>query len=75
MGSSKIVVASELLVEECGIQFPDQGWNPGLLHCAHRALATGPPGKSPFNPFLVYSPHPRAESSQAFSPNIILISM
>ena len=30
-----------------GIQFPDQGWNPGLLHWVRRVLATGPPG-SPY---------------------------
>ena len=33
-------------VVACGIQFPDQGWNPGPLLLEHRALATGPTGKS-----------------------------
>ena len=31
----------------CGIQFPDEGLNPGPLHQEHAVLATGPPGKSP----------------------------
>ena len=26
--------------------FPDQGWNPDLMHWEYRVLATGPPGKS-----------------------------
>ena len=30
-----------------GIQFPDQGSNPGPLHRELGVLATGPPGKSP----------------------------
>ena len=30
-----------------GIQFPNWGSNPGLLHWKHRILATRPPGKSP----------------------------
>ena len=34
------------LVATCGIQFPDQGSNPGSLHCECRVLATGQPGKS-----------------------------
>ena len=29
----------------CGIQFPDQGSNPGPLHWELGVLATGPPGK------------------------------
>ena len=29
-----LAVASALLVAACGIWFPDQGSNPGLLHCA-----------------------------------------
>ena len=33
------------LAAACGIYFPDQGWNLGLLPWEHRALATGPPGK------------------------------
>ena len=42
-----LVMACELLVAACGIQFPDQGLNPGPLHWEHGALATGPPGKFP----------------------------
>ena len=34
------------LVAICGIYFPNQGTNPGPLHCEHRVLASGPPGKS-----------------------------
>ena len=34
------------LVVACGIQFPDQGSNPGPLHWEHGVPATGPPGKS-----------------------------
>ena len=30
----------------CGMQFLDQGLNPGPLHWEYRALATGPPEKS-----------------------------
>ena len=30
----------------CGIQFPDQGSNPGPLHWEHGVLSTVPPGKS-----------------------------
>ena len=33
----------QLLSAECGIQFPDQGSNPGPLHWEHKVLATGPP--------------------------------
>ena len=33
-------------VAACGIQFPDQGSNPGPLPWEHRALATGSTGKS-----------------------------
>ena len=44
-GSSS--AACELLVAACGIQFPDQGSNPGPLHWECGVLATGPPGKSP----------------------------
>ena len=29
--AGSIVVACELLVVACGIEFPDQGWTPGLL--------------------------------------------
>ena len=36
------------LVVACGIQFPDQGSNPGPLHWERGVLTTGPPGKSPF---------------------------
>ena len=43
-----LVVACELLVAACGIQFPDRGWNPGLQHWESGVLAMGPPGKSPF---------------------------
>ena len=34
------------LVVACGIYFPDQGSNLGLLHWEHRVLGTGLPGKS-----------------------------
>ena len=36
----------ESLVATHGIQFPDQGLNPGPRHWECRVLATGPPGKS-----------------------------
>ena len=36
-----------VLAAACGIQFFDQGSNPGPLHWELRVLATGPPGKSP----------------------------
>ena len=41
-----LVVACGLLVEACGIQFPNQGSNLGPLHQEYGVLATGPPGKS-----------------------------
>ena len=34
------------LQHACGIQFPNQGSNPGPLHWVHGVLPTGPPGKS-----------------------------
>ena len=37
----------------CGIQFPDEGSNPGPLHQEHAVLDTGPPGKSPHLHYLV----------------------
>lgn len=40
-----LAVALKLLVAALGIQFPDQGSNPGPLHLVCRVLATGPPGK------------------------------
>ena len=46
-----LVVACELLVAACRIQFPDQGWNPGPLHWKRRVLTTGPWGKSLLPPF------------------------
>ena len=39
--------ANSQLRHACGIQFPDQGSNPGLLHWEHGVLSTAPPGKSP----------------------------
>ena len=44
MGS--LVVACEFLVVACGIQFPDQGSNPGPLRWERRVLVTGTPWKS-----------------------------
>ena len=38
--------ANPQLQHACGIQFPDQGLNPGPLHWEHRVLSTAPPGKS-----------------------------
>ena len=38
--------ACELLVAKCGIMFPDQGLNLGLLHWECGVLAIEPPGKS-----------------------------
>ena len=35
----------------CGILVPHQGSNPHPLHWKHRALTTGPPGKSQDIPF------------------------
>ena len=40
-----LVAACELLVAECGIQFPNQGMNPGPLHWELGVLPTGPAGK------------------------------
>ena len=41
------LVTRELLVEVCGIWFPDQESNLGPLNWELRLLTTGPPGKSP----------------------------
>ena len=49
--AGSLVAARELLAAACGIQFPDQGSNPGPLHWECRVLATGPPGKSPTSCF------------------------
>ena len=38
--------ANSQLQHACGIQFPDQGLNPGPLHWELRVLTTVPPGKS-----------------------------
>ena len=43
-GYESLLVAFELLVAACGIQFPDQGLNLDPLHWEHGVLATGPPG-------------------------------
>ena len=49
-----LVVACEIfLVAARGIQFPDQGSNPGPLHQELRVLPTGPPGKSRFASILL----------------------
>ena len=40
-----LVAACKLLVTAHGVQFPDQGSNPSLLHWDRGVLATGPPGK------------------------------
>ena len=37
---------SSTFIAAYGIQFSDQGWNPGPPHWEHRVLTTGPPGKS-----------------------------
>ena len=37
---------SQVFVKACGMQFPDQGQNPGPLHRERGLLATGPPVKS-----------------------------
>ena len=44
--AGSFVVAGELLVTPCGIQFPDQGSNLGPLLWELRVLATGPPERS-----------------------------
>ena len=46
-------MACELLAVACGIQFPDQGLNPGPLHWEVRVLATGPPGTFAVVSFIV----------------------
>ena len=40
------VVACKLLVAVCGVQFSDQGSNPGTPHWKRGVLAIGPPVKS-----------------------------
>ena len=49
-----LTAARDLLVSACGIQFPDLGLNPGLLHQDLGGLVTGRPGKFPNVPFLCY---------------------
>ena len=46
-----LAVAHELFAVACGIQFPDQQLNPGLLHWECGVLATGPVWKSWFAVF------------------------
>ena len=41
-------------VVACGIQFLDQGWNPGTLHWEHGVLTTAQPRKSLFHTFDTY---------------------
>ena len=55
----------ESLVGACGIQFPDQGANPGPLHWEHGVLATGPPGKSPL--FLIDKLYANLSESESCS--------
>ena len=40
------VATCELFAAVCGIQFPNQGSNPGPLHWELEVLATGPPRES-----------------------------
>ena len=47
-----ISTTCKLLVEACGIQFPDQGSNPGPLHWEYGVSATEPQEKSPALPVL-----------------------
>ena len=74
----------ELLVAACGTYFPDEELNPGPLHWEHRALATGPPGKSPpsflspspsdsnttISPFKLLSPSPFCHCKRSTTPGI-----
>ena len=46
------VVIYGLLATACGIQFPEQGLNPGPLHWECGVLVTGRAGKSPENIYL-----------------------
>ena len=49
-----------VLVVACGIQVPQQGWNPAPLYQEQRVLATGPPGNSPSSPLdsiFIYALH------------------
>ena len=41
-----LVVACELFITACGVEFPDQGSNPSPLLWEHGVLDTGPLGKS-----------------------------
>ena len=40
------ICLSWVLGAACGLQFSDEGWNPGLLHWEHTVLTTGPAEKS-----------------------------
>ena len=53
------------LVTACEIQFPNQGLNPGPLYGEHRALATGPPGKSAVQDTLINRLPLRASGAQS----------
>ena len=48
-----LAAALKLLVSACGIQFLDQGSNPGPLHWKRGALTAGPAGKALFIYFLM----------------------
>ena len=49
--AGSLAAAFKHLVAACGIQFPDEGSNPGPLHWKGRVSATGPPGKCPYSVF------------------------
>lgn len=53
------------LIAACGIQFPNQGLNPGPLYGKHRALATGPPGKSAVQETLIHRLPLQASGAQS----------
>ena len=44
--NSQLQHVNSQLQHACGIQFPDEGSNPGPLHWEHGVLSTAPPGKS-----------------------------
>ena len=62
------------LVAAWGIQFPDQGSNPGHLHWEHRLLATGPPGKSPHKGLLCKKTEGSKETTKTTSVSRFLSS-
>ena len=59
-----VCLLHQVLVAACGISFPDQGSNLGLLHWEHRVSAGAPPGESYISKMFQPSPVDLAMNSR-----------